>query len=188
MQTLEKKSAISLSIGDKQENTVPELKSFARNQEFDLSEKMDEGDLTDMQKVEKGDSQQIVVSILEDVLDVAIIGNCSESWSDKIGKDEPQKRQKMADCQVTVESILEEVLSKIVMVNNPLPETTIKVMMQKIAPQRKEETSQVKQDVGHQQAKSRGYTSQQDREERPTSQEVGIWYLSCNFYPINCLD
>ena len=60
--------------------------------------------------------------------------------------------------------------------------------MQKIAPQRKEETSQVKQDVGHQQAKSRGYTSQQDREERPTSQEVGIWYLSCNFYLINCLD
>ena len=117
MQTLEKKSAISLSLAEKQESTVPELKSE---------------------------------SMLEGVLDVAIVGNCSESWFDKMGKDEPPKRQKLADCQATVESILEEVLSKIVM--------------------------------------SRGYPSQQDREKRPKSQEVGIWYLSCNFHPINCLD
>ena len=89
MQTLEKNSAISLSIGDKQENIVPELKSFARNQGFDLSEKMDEGDLTDMQKVEKRDSQQIVENLLEDVLFLAMVRNYSESQSDEMGKDEP---------------------------------------------------------------------------------------------------
>ena len=143
METVENDNAIVLSMGDEQEKPNPELKPFTKNQGFDLCEKMEEDVLTVNQKVAKRDCQQIVKNLLEDVLVIAMAEKFSGSWSEEMGKEEPQKRQKVADSQHTVEIILDEILSKVVMVTTPLSKTTIstggmqppfleRVIMQKI--------------------------------------------------------
>ena len=194
METMENSSAIVLSMGDEQEKPNPELKPFTRNQGFDLCEKMDEDFLTVKQKVAKRDCQQIVKNLLEDVLVIAMAEKFSESWSEDMGKEEPLKRQKVADCQHTVETILDEILSKVVMVTTPLSKTTIttggmqppfieRVIMQKIITndqqenkgQRREEvTLQAKPDGGDQQTETGSYTSQQDKEKIQRLPKVNI--------------
>ena len=177
-----------MPMGDKQEKIVPELKPFARNQGFNLC---DEDDLPYKQKVAKRDSQDIVENLLEDVLSMAMAGKGSEFCSEEMGKDELLKRQKMADCKQTVESILGDILSEVFMVTTTLSKRTIStggmqkqpLILQKIAqkdqqeskqPWREEVALQVKQDGGDQRGETGGYTSQQDWEGRKTSQKVNI--------------
>ena len=184
-------TVIVLSKQEQQEKMVPEFKQFARNQGFDLCEKMDKDDLTDKQKVAKRENQQIVKNMLEDVLNMAMAEKFSDSWSEEMGKEEPMKRQKVAECQQTVENILDEILSKVVMVTTPSSKTAIstgglqppfieRVIMQKISPNDQQETKQhrreevslqVKQDGGDQQTETGG---QQDEEKRQTIQKVTI--------------
>lgn len=188
MDNVEKKNIIVMPMGDKQEKIVPELKPFARNQGFNLC---DEDDLPYKQKVAKRDSQDIVENLLEDVLSMAMAGKGSEFCSEEMGKDELLKRQKMADCKQTVESILGDILSEVFMVTTTLSKRTIStggmqkqpLILQKIAqkdqqeskqPWREEVALQVKQDGGDQRGETGGYTSQQDWEGRKTSQKVNI--------------
>ena len=134
LETVEKKSNTVLSKSDMQEKEFSVSESFAMI--HGLTENMEKNDLKDKQKVAKNDNHLVMA------------GKCSETLDEERGKDKLRERKNVADCQRTVENLLEEILSKVITVTTTLSKTT------------------------------NNYVSKHDIEGRPTNQEVRIKYTS----------
>ena len=137
LETVEKKSKTVLSKSDMQEKEFSVSESFAMIHGLtEKMEKMEKNDLKDKQKVAKNDNHLVMA------------GKCSETLDEERGKDKLRERKNVADCQRTVENLLEEILSKVITVTTTLSKTT------------------------------NNYVSKHDIEGGPTNQEVRINYIS----------